>query len=232
MAKVLFPLASYSHCSRCGGSLAGKAYWLVVDGWSGNTQQALCARCKTIHFDESGKRVRTWMYLHREEMGMQDIPFDVVKYCSQSFHNINANTIGYDVPWNKVETQRIKIPSLSFYGTTCGANDNRFNGLTLRYLEAHSREDFIVAEVVYEAENPYLASKDIEELGRRRNVSLSVQELEAPMTLQNMAIRWKETDPITRESLSDRFRDLVYGFGGSIRPDYMDYDGWDTFESE
>ncbi len=149
------------------------------------------------------------MYLHRDEINAKDIPIEVIKYCSQAFDDINTGKYGYGIGWTPTETRKIPIgPALRKYGTICGGGGNRFSTEAIKFLVKHSNSEFVVAEVML------------------------------PDEIQNMAVRWKQPkDAVVptisyRDKLSDDFSDLVHDFDGSLRPDYSNYDGWDTFESE
>lgn len=163
---------------------------------------AICPPCSEKRQEKFKEDIKNWIENHRKKMNMQDIPFRVVEYCSQAFVNINNNTFGYNVPYEPTETKRIKISNLKDYGTTCGSVPNKFSSESIKFISKNTDVDFIIAEVVEEK------------------------------TIQNMTIKWNETVEDKREEISDKFNDLVYGFGGSLRPDYMNYEGWDTFESE
>ena len=201
-------MPSPTHCVDCGKKLKSM-YRSMDDG-------DICDPCYWKRIERGKRGVKTWMYLHREEIGLVGIPIEVIEYCSQAFGSWSwdLKDVGYHIAYSPVETRKIPIgPALLKYGTACGMIGNKFNIDAVKFLVDHSAEGFIVAEV------------------------------ELPDMICNMAVKWKDDngekvidgdgDLIPeRDHWSYQFTDLVYGFGGSLRPDCVDYDGWDTFESE
>lgn len=155
------------------------------------------------------KRVNTWMYLHREEIGLGIVPIGIVKYCSQAFDDINTGRFGYDVAqrWggNSI-TEVIR----DFNNKLDTNNQLIFETDTVHdMIKKYSGVDFVIAEM--RIEDP-----SVDKNG----------------TIMNLAVHWNTNDKLLRQILSDALTGYVASTTGYLRPDYSNDGGWDTFESE
>lgn len=154
------------------------------------------------------RAVNTWMYLHREEIGLPNVPIRVIKYCSQAFDDINTGQFGYDTAkrWGQNSITEVirDFTRLDTHNQPVFDDD-----LVLAMLKAYSGVDFVIAEILIE-------DPSVDKYG----------------TIMNLAVHWDTDDELLRTILSDALAGYVSSTTGYLRPDYSNIDGWDTFESE
>ena len=147
------------------------------------------------------------MHLHREEIGLTNVPIKIVKYCSQAFDDINTGQFGYDT----AKRWRGDAVTEAIRDFTRLDTDNQlmFDDIVPDMLRAYSGVDFVIAEI-------HIEDPSVDKNGK----------------IMNLAVHWDTDNELLRTILSDALTGYVSSMTGYLRPDYSNTNGWDTFESE